>query len=78
MNGQTTLGPLPAVAVAHPVCLCGAGHMSFTGGNPPPGGNLTALGTATHLGQGTIIGVLNFRPTSVPSEVVRSRTYIST
>ena len=31
--------------------------MTFTGGNPPTGGNLIALGTATHLGQGIATGV---------------------
>jgi hypothetical protein len=56
------LGSLPAAAVAHPVSWHAAGHMTFTGGNPPTGGNLTASGTATHLGQGTAIGVLRFSP----------------
>jgi hypothetical protein len=47
------LGSLPAVAVEHPFSLYGAGTVTFTGGNPPTGGDVTASGTATHLGQWT-------------------------
>jgi hypothetical protein len=54
------LGSLPAAAVAYPFSLRGTGHVTFTVGNTPTGGNLTASGTATHLGQGTAIGVLSF------------------
>lgn len=56
------LGSLPAAAVARPFSLHGAGNVAFTGGPPPTGGDLTASGTATHLGLWTAVGVLSFAP----------------
>jgi hypothetical protein len=56
------LGALPAAAVARPFGLKGAGNVTFTGGPPPTGGDLTASGTATHLGLWTAVGVLSFFP----------------
>ena len=54
------LGSLPAAAVERPFSLQGAGTVTFTDGNPPTGGEVTASGTATHLGQWTQVGVLSF------------------
>jgi hypothetical protein len=66
MLAISLLGSLPAAAIAHPFSWHGAGHVTLTGGNPPTGGNITASGTATHLGQETAIRVLGFstRPES--------------
>lgn len=61
------LGALPASAALEgnrPIALRGNGSMAFItdqGGNVI-GGNVTASGTATHLGLWTQVGTLNFTP----------------
>ena len=65
-------GPSPQRLSHTPVSWHGAGHVTFTGGNPPTGGNLTASGTATHLGQGTAIRVLSFSPGPWPQLILAS------
>ena len=68
------LGSLPTAAVERPFSLHGTGSLAFTGGPPPTGGNLTASGTASHLGQWTATGELTFSAGSEPNLILADGT----
>jgi len=58
------LGTLPAVAAERPFALHGSGLSTFitNGDGIPIGANLTASGTATHLGLWSAVGTIQFTP----------------
>jgi hypothetical protein len=58
------LGTLTALAVERPFALRGGGTATFItdGAGNITGGNLTASGTATHLGHWTAVGTVHFTP----------------
>jgi hypothetical protein len=58
------LGTLPVVAQERPFALTGNGVASFItdGAGNIIGANVTGSGTATHLGQWTVVGTVQFTP----------------
>ena len=60
-------------AIERPFGMSGAGNVEFIN-NPPTGGNLTASGVATYLGQWTETGILTFMPGPEPHLILASGT----
>ncbi|MCL7422401.1 MAG: hypothetical protein M8364_16035 [Methylobacter sp.] len=66
------LGSFPAAAVERPFSLHGEGNVTFTGGNPPTGGDITVTGTGTHLGNWAGAGMISFSPGLEPHLILAS------